>query len=58
MRVPDSGSVLDSRPNVGFIGYVASIFGTRPQLPGQKSTTRPTASSFTDGVTMVVEGHF
>jgi len=28
--VPDSGSILDSRPNVGFIGYVASIFGARP----------------------------
>jgi len=37
VRVPDSGSVLDSRPDVGIVGYVASIFGARHQFSGKKS---------------------
>jgi len=43
-------------PNVGFIGYVASISGTKPQVLGKKSMT--TVSSFADGDNMVVEGQF
>jgi len=39
VRVPDSGSVLDSRPDVGIVGYVASIFGARHQFSGKKSYT-------------------
>ena len=35
--MPDSGSVLDSRPDTGFAGYVASIFGARPQVLGMES---------------------
>ena len=56
MGIPDSASVLDSRPNVGFVGYVASIFGARPQVPGKKNTA--TVSSFADGVNTVAEGQF
>ena len=46
VRVPDSGSVINSRPDTGFIGYVTSIFGARPQAPGKKSTV--TVSLFGD----------
>jgi len=56
VRIPDSGSVLDSQPNVGFVGYVASTFGAGPQVPRKKSTA--TVSSFTDRVNMIVEGQF
>jgi len=54
VRVPDSGSILDSRPDICYVGYVRSMFGARPQVPGKKSTT--TVSSFADGVNMVAEG--
>ena len=37
VRVPDSGSVLDGRSDVRFVGDVASIFGARPQIPRQKA---------------------
>ena len=54
--IPDSESVLDSRPNIGFVGYVARIVGARLHVTGKKSMA--TVSSFADGVNMVVEGQF
>ena len=47
---------LYNKPDVGFVGYVAGIFGARPHVPGKKSTA--TVSSFADGVNMVVESQF
>ena len=56
VRIPDSGSILDSRPDVCFVGDVSSIFGAGPQIPRQKSTTA--VGSLADGVDMVIEGQF
>ena len=58
VRVSDSGSVLVRRPDVGCTGYVASIFGARPQVPGFGKKSKANVSSFADEVTMVIEGHF
>jgi len=54
--IQDSESILYSRLNVGFVGYVAmSNFGARPQVPGKN--TRLLLARL-HGLNMVVESQF